>query len=131
MAMLLSLLAALPRRGDRGLERLPVYIHKAETYIRANLTEKIDLDTLVGVSGVSRRTLQVGFRRYRQTTPMRLVKSLRLAAARADLSARPTDKRSVTRVATEYNFYQLSKFSRDFRSAFGDLPSRLAQRSVD
>lgn len=127
-AMLLAMLAALPRGAGARNGATPYYIRRAEAHMRANLTEEIDLEDLVRISGVSRRSLHAGFRRFRDTTPMKRLKALRLEAVRDELLADIGPGTSVTAVATRYNFFQLSKFSRDFRQAFGQLPSQVARR---
>lgn len=131
--MLRAMLLTIPRQGAAASEALPWYLHRAETYMRANLTEETTLDDLVRISGVSRRSLHAGFRRFRDSTPMKRFKDLRLAAAHADLMAAADERArggevSVTEVATRYNFFQLSKFSRDFQQQFGHLPSQLTGR---
>ncbi len=131
--MLRAMLITMPRRGAVQSEALPWYLHRAECYMRANLTEEVSLDDLVRIAGVSRRSLHAGFRRFRDTTPMKRFKEMRLAAAHADLLG--ADQRrggggdaSVTEIATRYNFFQLSKFSRDFQVQFGQLPSQISGR---
>lgn len=126
--MLRSMLIALPRRGRAETEVVPYYIRKVEAHMRRNLTEELDLEDLVRISGVSRRSLHAGFRRYRNSTPMKCFKDMRLAAAHADLLQAEGRDGSVTEVATRYNFFQLSKFSRDFQSSFGQLPSQVRRQ---
>ncbi|WP_323039085.1 helix-turn-helix transcriptional regulator [Gemmobacter sp.] len=126
--MLRSMLIALPRRGRSETEVVPYCVRKVEAHMRRNLTEELDLDDLVRISGVSRRSLHAGFRRFRDSTPMKCFKDMRLAAAHADLMQADGRASSVTEVATRYNFFQLSKFSRDFQSSFGQLPSQVKRQ---
>lgn len=126
-----TLLLALPNNlaGDLarngGPEPAPHYIRRAETYLRAHLTDEVGIDDLVRVAGVSRRSLHAGFRRFRATTPLGLFKSLRLDAARQALLQAGEEPVTVTDVATTYGFYHLGKFARDFRQTFGERPSDL------
>ena len=126
--MLRSMLIALPRRGRSETEVVPYCVRKVEAHMRRNLTEELDLEDLVRISGVSRRSLHAGFRRFRGSTPMKCFKDMRLAAAHADLLQAEGRDGSVTEVATRYNFFQLSKFSRDFQSSFGRLPSQVKRQ---
>lgn len=126
--MLRSMLIALPRRGRSETEVVPYYIRKVEAHMRRNLTEELDLEDLVRISGVSRRSLHAGFRRFRDSTPMKCFKDMRLAAACGDLQSTDSHESSVTEIATRYNFFQLSKFSRDFQSHFGQLPSQVRRQ---
>ena len=105
----------------------PHYVRRAETYIRANLREPITMDDLAAAAGVSGRSLQVGFRRFRDTTPMAFVKALRLDLAREELQ-RSGDASSVTRIALACGFTHMSKFSRAFKARFGELPAAVLRR---
>lgn len=108
---------------------VPYYVRRAETYLRAHLTEDVGIEDLVRVAGVSRRSLHAGFRRFRATTPLGLFKTMRLEAARTALMRAGGDPVTVTDVATTYGFYHLSKFARDFRETFGELPSELLRKA--
>jgi AraC-like DNA-binding protein len=105
----------------------PHYVRRAETFIRANLREPITMDDLVAAAGVSGRSLQNGFRRFRDTTPMAFVKALRLDLAREELQ-RSSGADSVTRVALACGFTHMSKFSRAFKARFGELPAAVLRR---
>ena len=127
---LVSLILSLPNSlsgkfGDSQRCAIPYYIRRAEEFMRAHLTDDIGIDDLVHVAGVSRRSLHAGFRRFRNTTPLGLHKTMRLEAARADILKAADTSRTVTDIATTYGFYHLSKFARDFRASFGALPSEM------
>lgn len=131
---LLSLILSLPNSMSDRFSRnqhsaVPFYIRRAEEFMRSHLTDDIAIDDLVQISGVSKRSLHAGFRRFRETTPLGLLKTMRLEAARADLLKATETSRTVTDIATTYGFYHLSKFARDFRASFGALPSEM-MRSV-
>jgi AraC-like DNA-binding protein len=129
--MLRAMVIALPRRGRSETDVAPYYIRKVETYMRRNLTEELDMEDLVRISGVSRRSLHAAFRRYRDSSPMKFFKDMRLTAAHEDLQRCCDRDNSVTEIATRYNFFQLSKFSRDFQAQFGQLPSQLRRQRQD
>ncbi|MFD2500917.1 hypothetical protein ACFSTI_21315 [Rhizorhabdus histidinilytica] len=63
----------------------PQHVRKVEQYIIAHADRPITLEQLVEVSGVSARALFDGFRRFRGTSPMVFLKSVRLERARDDL----------------------------------------------
>lgn len=116
------------RLRDGAVGVSPYYVKRAEDFIRTNLTEEIDLDDIVRASGVSKRSLHAGFRRFLGTTPIAFLKRLRLEAARNELQSARLNSKSVTEVATEYGFFHLSKFARDFKQQFGLLPSELRRQ---
>lgn len=131
---LAALVLALPHNladavpDQAGTGPVPYYVRRAEAYMRAHLTDEVGIDDLVRVAGVSRRSLHAGFRRFRATTPLGLFKMLRLEAARQALLRVGEEPVTVTGVATTYGFFHLSKFARDFRETFGELPSEMLQR---
>lgn len=119
------------RRAGRcaaGTEHVPEYILRAEAYMAGNLDETILLEDIIGQSGATRRTLHAGFRRHRGTTPMTLLKVMRLKAAKAALEQAADDQPHVTRIAMTYGFHHLGRFSTEFKAAFGILPSQVRRK---
>lgn len=74
--------------------------------------------------GVSRRTLQNACRDILDVSPVQYLRSLRLSEVRQAIETAS----SVTDVATEYGFWHLSYFSRDYRAMFGEIPSKTLER---
>ena len=108
---------------DTPLEATDQVLEKAEAYIRANLGEQIGLADLVTVSDTSASSLLRAFRIHRGTTPMKYVKQIRLESAQRTLLAAKTGLTTVTEVAMDHGFFQLGRFSADYKLAFGELPS--------
>lgn len=105
----------------------PQHVRKVEQYIIAQADQPITLEQLVEVSGVSARALFDGFRRFRGTSPMAFLKSVRLERARDDLrSALPGE--SVTAIACRWGFYQFGRFAAQYRRVFGELPSETLRK---
>jgi AraC-like DNA-binding protein len=100
----------------------PYIIRRTEDYIHTHLYERIVLDDLSAVSGVSGRTLQLAFKKYRGVTPMEYVRNYRLDYVRQQLTNRILDK-SITQIALDSGFTHLSKFAYYYRERFGELPS--------
>jgi len=99
-----------------------------EEYIEANWQNAIDIESLAAQVGVSARTLFRAFRKARGFSPMVFAKSVRLDHARRLLmSGDPAV--SVTAVAFQCNFANPGHFAKDFRDAFGELPSETLLRS--
>lgn len=112
----------------RGAGAAPFFVRRAELYMRDTMTENLTLSLIADTVGVSVRTLQNGFRRFRSTTPMAYLKSLRLNAARELLVKSCGRGGTVTGIALECGFSHLSKFAQDYRNAFGESPSETARR---
>ncbi|MCZ4352708.1 helix-turn-helix domain-containing protein [Roseovarius aestuarii] len=74
--------------------------------------------------GVSRRTLQNACRDILDVSPVQYLRSLRLSEVRQTIETAS----SVTDVATEYGFWHLSYFARDYRVMFGESPSKTLER---
>lgn len=127
-ALLIGLLRAVPSNYSIELELqsreiAPHYVRRAETYIRANMAAALRMEDIVDASGVSSRALFYGFRRWRQTTPMAYLKSVRLDCARMALTEASLEGGSVTDVALGVGYQYMSRFSSDYRARFGERPS--------
>lgn len=114
-------LDAQPENSDRGLEIV-------EAYIRSNLGDQITLADLVTASETSASSLLRAFRIHRGITPMKYVKQMRFEAAQRTLLAGKRGTTTVTTVAMDHGFFQLGRFSADYRRVFGELPSETLGR---
>jgi AraC-like DNA-binding protein len=118
----------LPGSGDmRG--PLPGDLVRALKWIDAHLAEPVKIDTLAAVAGVPARTLEAHFRQYLGTTPLGWLRQVRLAYARQQI-LQTSGETSVTDIATASGFSQLGRFSGQYRSVFGELPSQTRQRAA-
>jgi AraC-like DNA-binding protein len=132
-ALMLAFLYANPHTFSALLERdaedtAPRQVILAEEFIRTHSDQVITIEQLAAVSGVSARTLFKAFRRHRGFSPHQLAKRVRLERARGMLAA-PDTRTSVTGVAFTCGFANLGHFARDYRTAFGELPSAALARS--
>lgn len=87
-----------------------------------------DLSELARRSGYTLRSLELIFRRGVGMTPNRWFTNVRLNGALRDLVA-PAANLSVTDVAMRWGFRHLSRFSEQYRNAFGELPSHTLDRA--
>ena len=76
--------------------------------------------------GVSRRTMQNGFQRVLNISPLAYLKAVRLGQARRALK----QVGSVTEAATAYGFWHFGHFSQDYQSMFGERPSETLRRNM-
>jgi AraC-like DNA-binding protein len=77
---------------------------------------------------VSVRSLEAGFREWKQETPVAFMRRLRLAAAREQLS-HPGARTTVTDVALSSGFLHLSRFAQYYLAAFNEHPGETLRRS--
>ncbi|MCF8170588.1 MAG: AraC family transcriptional regulator [Methylotenera sp.] len=98
-------------------------------YIQSRIEHTITLTQLQQVSGLSERGLQYAFQRRFKCSPMAWVRHERLTVARALLCS-PAPNITVTRVALEVGFCNMSLFARQYHQRFGELPSATRLRAV-
>ena len=107
----------------RDLPQVPIYILDTERYIQENYQQVISLEVLVEHANVSERTLLEGFKRYRDVSPMRLLKLTRLDFVHLALKETDGTASNVTELALANGFSQLGKFSTEYKERFGESPS--------
>lgn len=107
----------------------PYYIRRAEELIRSRYRDQLALSDLIAASGVSGRSLHLGFRRFRDDSPMGYLKRYRLEQARQMIKDMRDEGVTVTEVALANGFLHPSKFSQDYARRFGELPSFTLKRS--
>ncbi len=100
----------------------PYFVKQTEEFIRNNLDQPLSVESLAEQAEVSVRSLQAGFRKYRNTTPMALLRDLRLDRVNEELK-RSNGQKSITELAFRWGFSHLGRFSRDYRQRFDELPS--------
>lgn len=126
-ALMVSLLTHSAHNGRHLLARdaadaAPWQVRRVEEYIAAHLDSPFTVEAAVSITGCSGRTIYRAFRKYRGYSPAAFSKQRRLLKARDLLRAGPPF-RSVSQVANECGFADLSHFSRDFKTLFGERPS--------
>lgn len=113
--------------GPQPCKIAPSHVRRTEQFIIDKAQEPILIEDLIEVAGVSARALFDGFRRFRGTSPMAFLKSVRLERVHEDLkNARHGE--NVTEIACRWHFYQLGRFSAQYRQIFGELPSETLRK---
>ena len=115
-ALNLRELGASERDGSRAAS-------KARGYMLDRLGEDVTLTQLERIAGVSRRTLQMHFRRIYGMSPLQYLREQRLFAARDMLLGAPGKR--ITDIALACGFTHLSNFNALFRERFGATPGEL------
>jgi AraC-like DNA-binding protein len=105
----------------------PWVVRRIEEFIEAHWQEAITIERLAAEAGVSTRAIFRAFERSRGYSPMAFAKAIRLKRAREILTS--GDPRvSVTAAAFQSNFASPSRFAKDYRDAYGELPSETILR---
>jgi AraC-like DNA-binding protein len=128
------MLASMPHNKKRAIEvagtaSAPFFVRRVEQFIDEHARDDIVLADLTGVAGVSTRALQMGFRRFRDTTPMAYLRAIRLELARVELAKAGRHGASVATVANAVGFGHLGRFAHDYEARFGERPSETRRRS--
>jgi AraC-like DNA-binding protein len=84
---------------------------------------------LASAVSTSVRSLQEGFRRELDTTPMSSLRRLRLERAREDLITARAGSVTVSEVAARWGFLHVSRFAGAYAERFGELPSATLRRA--
>jgi len=106
---------------------VPGLVRRAERFMVHNAEAAITVSDVADHLGVSLRSLQDGFRRWRETTPNAFLRKSRLHLVRDEL-LRSGEEANVTTVALRYGFSHLGRFSAQYRAAFGEGPSATLRR---
>lgn len=105
-------------------------VRRAREYLESRLAEPVRIFELCAETGVSFKTLERAFFRAFGITPQRYLTMARLSRARRLLLAARRDETRVADIAFACGCFHLSRFSRDYRSTFGESPSQtLTQHS--
>lgn len=123
-ALLSNLLALLPS-GEPGWHRVApqpqwALVRRAQAHVRADPETPHTVADVCVALGVSRRTLQAAFQKVLGLSPVAWLRTQRLAGAHRSLR----QARSVAEAATQWGFWHLGLFSRDYKRQFGRLPSQ-------
>jgi AraC-like DNA-binding protein len=97
-------------------------------YIEAHADRELTPEILARIACVSVRTLHAAFQDKLGETPMAYVRKVRLDRARADLLRSDPQRVGVTQIATRWGFTHLSRFARQYRDQFNELPSTTLHR---
>jgi AraC-like DNA-binding protein len=103
-------------------------VRAVEEFIEANWDKPIDIETMVAVAQVSARSLFRQFKHDRGYSPADFVKRVRLNRAQK-LLEQSGDNTSVVQIALKCGFQNPGHFARDYRIAFGELPSATQKKA--
>lgn len=111
------------------LPSMPSAVRAVEEFIEANWDKSVDIQAMVAVAKVSARSLFRQFKKDRGYSPADFAKRIRLNHAR-EMLEQSSGEASVTQIALKCGFQNPGHFARDFRLAFGELPSEALRKST-
>jgi transcriptional regulator GlxA family with amidase domain len=97
--------------------------------MHANVDEPITIVMVADAVGVSFRALQGGFKTFRGTSPGGYLRTIRLQAARDQLSD-PSNRQTVGEVCARWGFFHPGRFSMIYSRAFGESPKDTRVRAA-
>jgi transcriptional regulator GlxA family with amidase domain len=103
-------------------------VRKVKEFIEASWDKPIDIEGMASVANVSARSLFRQFRKECGSSPLEFAKQIRLTRAKEMLERAGPDT-TVVSVAYRCGFQNAGHFARDFKLAFGELPSDTLKRS--
>ncbi len=131
-ALIMLVLERFPHRYSSWFEQrvaapAPWQIRRAIAFIDAHTSGPLTVQDVTEAIGIGLRSLQEGFRRYKQITPHDYIKRARLNGVRAELLD-PLSSRSIEAVAQHWGFVNRGHFALDYRQTFGEQPSQTRRK---
>jgi len=103
-------------------ELLQQKFNNAIDYIHENLNEIISVSQVSQFVNIPERTLRYHFKKKYNISPKDFIQKLRLNAVKKRLSGN-LETPIIYKIASDYNFWHMSQFTRDYKRLFGELPS--------
>jgi anti-anti-sigma factor len=117
-ASLLSAISGHNVGADTGTLR------RAIAFIDKHAGDDISAADIADAACVTSRAVQLAFRRYLGITPLGYLRQVRLERAHRELLAARPAPGTVTRIAADWQFTNLSRFTARYRATYGVLPSQ-------
>ena len=122
--------ADLAGSKPRGVHQFQI-IARFEDFVSAKQYRPIYMAEICAAIGVSERTLRICCQQQLGMAPIHYLWQRRMYLARRCLQNADPAARTVTEIATEHGFWELGRFSVEYRALFGESPSATLRRSPD
>ncbi len=113
-------------KGGRQLARA---FNRFVEFLEANPNRPLHLVEICEAIGVAERTLRSACEEFIGLGPIRYLSLRRMHQARRALQASDPSTTSVTRIATDYGFWELGRFSVTYHALFGETPSETLRQT--
>ena len=98
-------------------------------YIHGNLSEVTSVYQICHNTNIPERTLRRLINNKYDLSPKTYLNKLRLNEVRKNLKSN-AENSSIIQVASEYNFWHMGQFTKDYKNLFGELPSDTLRNPV-
>jgi AraC-like DNA-binding protein len=115
-------------RFGRARIRPPQIVNRLDVFLREHFDEPIQMAQLCVATGVSERSLRNACHAVHGISPKRYLTRRRMEAVRNALEEARPGQATVTRIATDYGFFELGRFAAAYSSLFGERPSDTLRR---
>ena len=106
-------------------------VRTCEDYARKWRYQNVTLAGLCEASGVSERRVRSAFYECYQMSPTAYLRVTALNAVRRELVEGPRLRDAVSRAATDWGFWHLSRFAAQYRALFGESPKHTLSHRTD
>ena len=118
-------------RITSGGRRHDMIVAKFEEYLEANPNIPLYLPEICAAIGAAERTLRMACQEHLGMGPIRYLALRRMNLVRRALLRAGSSTTTVTRIATDHGFWELGRFSVNYRALFGETPSETLRRSAE
>lgn len=127
-ALLASLTQGRAKRDRAGLRRHRQIVTKLERLMAERPADMLSMSDICAAVGVARRTLNLACLEFLGQGATQYARARRLDHVRDALLASDPNTTHVTRVATDFGFWELGRFAHAYRVRFGERPSDTLRR---
>jgi AraC-like DNA-binding protein len=127
-ALIACLSEGTPVEGSVGAHRHLTIIARLEEFMDANRGEPAYLAEICAATGATERTLRACCQEYLGMSVMRYLWLRRMHLAHRALNSATPSSATVTEIATGSGFWELGRFSVEYRALFGEAPSESLRR---
>ena len=114
-----------------GDHRHDAIVARFEEFLEANPNTPLYLPEICAAVGVGERTLRLACEEHLGMGPIRYLALRRMYLVRRALARAVSSTTTVTRIVTDHGFWELGRFSVNYRMMFGETPSVTLQRPPD
>jgi AraC-like DNA-binding protein len=115
--------------ADVGSQANPQTVKRVVSYIESHPDSALlSIPELAELAGVSVRSLQTGFRKTMDTTPLEYLRARRLNGAYRDLELSDAATTRVIDIAERWGFAHHGRFAIEYKQKFGESPSQTLKR---
>lgn len=130
-AMIMCLTEGASAEMSTGARRHSTVVDRLELVFEANAGRPLYLVELCAATGVSERTLRGCCHEHLGMGPVRYLWLRRMHLAHRALLRADAATATVTEIATNHGFWELGRFSVEYRGLFGEQPSATLRRPPD